>query len=94
MSEEMITKNQDAKANCWQCGYEEHYILECYMWNLDNREEIVKVMVSVTQKANPDDHDNSCPAIDENAIITTICKDFAVEEKRIWKINSDEGKNF
>jgi hypothetical protein len=29
MSEEMFTKHKDAKANCWRCGREGHYTLEC-----------------------------------------------------------------
>jgi hypothetical protein len=49
-SEEMITKHKDAIANCWRCGREGHYTLECYAKKTANGEEILKAMVSAAKK--------------------------------------------
>jgi hypothetical protein len=94
MSEEIITKHKDAKANCWWCGCEGHYTLECYEKNIENGEEIVKEMVSASTKRKRNDDDNSSPTTDKKAKIAAIWEHFAAEENRIWEIKSDEEEDF
>jgi hypothetical protein len=50
MSDNMITKHKDAKANSWRCGREGHYTLECYAKKTEEGEKIVKVAVSSARK--------------------------------------------
>jgi hypothetical protein len=86
MSEEIITKHKDAKANCWRCRHEGHYTLECYAKKTEIAEEIVKATVSAAKKRKRDDDDNSSPTTDTKAKITATCEHFATQEKRIWEI--------
>jgi hypothetical protein len=65
MSEEMFTKHQDTKANCWRCRHEGDYSLEYYAKTTENGEYIVKGMVAAAPKRNPDDDHNASPATDK-----------------------------
>jgi hypothetical protein len=94
MSEEIITKYKDMKANCWRCGREGHYTRECYAKKTENGEEIVKPTVSAAKKWKRDDNDNSSPTTAKKPKIAATCKHFAAQGKRIWEINSHEEEDF
>jgi hypothetical protein len=94
MSEEMISKYKDGKANCWRCRREGHYKLECYAKKTANGEEIVKATVSAAKKWKRDDDDNSSPTTDKKSNIASTCYNFAAQEKRMLEINSDEEEDF
>jgi hypothetical protein len=49
MSEEMITKHKDAKANCWRCGHDGYYTLEYYAKITEHGEGNVNAMVSAAK---------------------------------------------
>jgi hypothetical protein len=52
ISEELITKHKEAKANYWRCGREGHNTLECYAKKMEDGEEIIKAAVSATKKTS------------------------------------------
>jgi hypothetical protein len=49
ISEKLITKQKEVKANYWRCGREGHYTQECYAKKTENEEEIIKAAVLATK---------------------------------------------
>jgi hypothetical protein len=85
MSNEMITKNEVAKANCRECTHEVHYTLEYYAKKRENGEEIVKVTVSATKIQKQDDNDNSSLAIDNKSKLLLHATTLQYQKKQLAK---------
>jgi hypothetical protein len=64
MSEEMIAKHKEGKANYWWYGPKGHYTLVYYAKKTKNGEEIVNANVSTATKQKRDDDHNSSPTTD------------------------------
>jgi hypothetical protein len=94
MSEKMVTGHKGTKANCWRCGGDGHDTLQYYAKNKENREEIVKAMVSAPKKWQRNDDDNSFSTTNKTAKIVAICEHLVVQHKRIWELNLDEKEDF
>jgi hypothetical protein len=75
MSEDMITKYKDAKANCWRCGLEGHYTLECYAKQNEEGEEIVKAAVSSARKRKRSDDVTGSSATEKKTKVAAVATD-------------------
>jgi hypothetical protein len=88
MSEDMITKHKDAKANCWRCGREGYYTLECYAKKTEGGEEIIKAAVSSARKRKRSDDDTVSFTKEEKDKVGIVVTN-AKEENRIWEVESE-----
>jgi hypothetical protein len=84
----MITKHKDTKANCWRCGREGHYMLECYAKKTEEGEEIVKGLYHQPEKERGATMTLSRLLQEKKAKVATVVTD-AKEEKRIWEVESE-----
>jgi hypothetical protein len=82
MSEDMITKPKEAKANCWRCRREGHYTLEYYAKETEEREEVVKPGVSSARTRKRSDNDSVSSTTEKKAKVAAVVTD-TKEDKRI-----------
>jgi hypothetical protein len=59
MTEDRIKKHKEVKANCWRCGRQGHFILECNAKKTEGWEDIVKAAVSSAKKRGREDNEAS-----------------------------------
>jgi hypothetical protein len=86
-SEDMITKHKDTKANCWRCGREGHYTVDCYAKKPENGDDIVKAALSSARKRKTSDNDTVSSTTVKKAKVGAVVTD-AKEETRIWELES------
>jgi hypothetical protein len=88
IDEELIAKHKEAKANCWRCRREGHYILECYAKKTEEGVEVTKSTISATRKRKRDDDEESS-IMEKRPKVATI-ETGVQEERRIWENESEE----
>jgi hypothetical protein len=88
MYEDLITKHKDAKANCWRCGCEGHYMLDCYAKKTEEGEEIIKAPVLLARKRRRSYNDNVLSTRETEAKVAAVMTN-AKEEKRFWMVESE-----
>jgi hypothetical protein len=92
MTEDMIKKHIDVKANCWGCGREGHYTPECYAKKIGGGEDIVTAAVSSAQKRRREDNKSSNS--EKKAKVSAMKETTAEEERRIWEVDSENEEDF